>query len=115
MPETYANQRRFPRIPSENPVFVKKLQDDTVGAFSKTREVGLGGCMFISDEAWGSGTLLNMFISVQGRVLEAKARVVYERPHGPQFDMGVEFIEIDPVERVVLERLFEKPQDSDGT
>ena len=32
-----------------------------------------------------------MFISFQGRVIEATARVVYERPHGEQFEVGVEF------------------------
>ena len=107
MPETYPNQRRFPRVRSENPVLVKKLNDESIGAFSKTREVGLGGCMFLNDEALGPGSLLDFFISVQGRVIEAKARVVYEHPMGKQYEVGVEFTEIDPVERVALERLFE--------
>jgi hypothetical protein len=109
MPETYPNQRRFPRVRSENPVLVKKLNDESVGAFGKTCEVGLGGCMFLNDEALGPGSLLDFFISVQGRVIEAKARVVYEHPMGNQVEVGVEFTEIDPVERVVLERLFETP------
>jgi hypothetical protein len=107
MAESHPNQRRFPRIRSENPILVKKLDDETVGAFSKTQEVGLGGCMFANHEALGPGALLGMFISVQGRVIEATARVVYERPHGEQFEVGVEFVQIDPVERTVLERLFE--------
>lgn len=107
MPEIYPNQRRFPRVRSENPVLVKKLNDESIGAFSKTLEVGLGGCMFLNDEALGPGSLLEFFISVQGRVIEAKARVIYERPMGNQYEVGVEFTEIDPVERTVLERLFE--------
>lgn len=106
MPETFVQQRRFPRIPSENPVLVKRLDDDSVGSFSKTREVGLGGCMFVNDEALGPGTIVEMFISVQGRVIEAKSRIVYERPKGTQFEMGVEFLEMDPVDRVVIEHLF---------
>ena len=109
MSETYLNQRRFPRVRSENPVLVKKLNDERVGAFSKTQEVGLGGCMFLNDEALGPGSSLEFFVSVQGRVIEAKARVVYEHPVGSQFEVGVEFTEIDPVDRTVLERLFENP------
>jgi len=105
--EAFTNQRRFPRMPSEHPILVKKLDDETVGAFGKTRQVGLGGCMFLNDESLGTGSLLGMFISVQGRVIEATAKVVYERPHGAQFEVGVEFLEIDPVERTVIERLFE--------
>ena len=108
MAEAHTNQRRFPRIRSENPILVKKLDDETVGAFSKTQEVGLGGCMFVNHEALGPGSLLGMFISVQGRVIEATARVIYERPHQDQFEVGVEFVQIDPVERTVLERLFEE-------
>ena len=46
MAESQPHQRRFPRIRSENPILVKKVDDETVGAFSKTQEVGLGGCMF---------------------------------------------------------------------
>ncbi len=107
MNDAYERQRRFPRIPSENPVFVKKLDDENVGAFGKTQEVGLGGCMFTNDEVLGPGSVLMMFISVQGRVLEAKVRVVYERPKGDKFEVGVEFLEMDPVEKNVLERLFE--------
>ena len=37
--------------------------------------------MFLNDEALGPGSLLDFF-SVQGRVIEAKARVVYEHPMG---------------------------------
>ncbi len=107
MAESYPNHRRFPRIRSENPILVKKLDDETVGAFSKTQEVGLGGCKFVNTEPIGIGSLLSMFISVQGRVIEATARVVYERPHGEQVEVGVEFLKLDPVERTVLERLFE--------
>lgn len=107
MADDHLQQRRFPRVRSENPILVKKLEDDTVGAFGKTREVGLGGCMFANDERLGCDSTLSMFISVQGRVIESKARVVYERAMGDQFEVGVEFIEIDPVDRVVLEQLFE--------
>lgn len=109
MSGSYPTQRRFPRVRSENPVLVKRLDNERVGSFSKTQEVGLGGCMFLNDEALGPGSSLEFFVSVQGRVIEAKARVVYEHPVGSQFEVGVEFTEIDPVDRTVLERLFETP------
>lgn len=64
--------------------------------------------MFLNDEAIGMGTALEVFISVQGRVIRSKARVVYELPRAGQYEIGVEFIEIDPMEKVILERLFEE-------
>jgi hypothetical protein len=105
--EAYPTPRRYPRIPSKNHVFVKKVQDETAGSLSRTMELGLGGCMFVSDETWEPGTALSMLISVQERVIEATARVVYGRPDGQKFDIGVEFLELDSAERVILEKLFE--------
>ena len=104
--EVSPDQRRFPRIRSENPFLVKKLDDETVGAFGKTGEMGLGGCMFVSEQAFGPGTLLGIAISVQGQVIQVVARVAHLRPQGSQFEIGVEFLLVDPSERRIIERLF---------
>jgi hypothetical protein len=100
------DQRRFPRICSENPFLVRKLDDEAIGAFGKTREMGLGGCKFVSEEAFGPGTLLGMAISVQGQAIQVVARVAYLLPQGSQFEIGVEFLHVDPSERSVIEHLF---------
>lgn len=106
MTEGSPDQRRFPRIRSENPFLVRKLDDETVGAFGKTGDMGLGGCMFVSEEAFGPGTLLGIAISVRGRAIQVVARVAYLRPQGSRFEIGVEFLHVDPSERSIIEHLF---------
>jgi len=88
---------------------VKTLDDENVGAFGKTHEMGLGGCKFVSEIAFSFGTLLEMSISVQGKVIQVVARVAYLRPKGSQFEVGVEFVHVDPSERSVIEHLFKPP------
>ena len=101
------DQRRFPRIRSENPFLVRRLDDETVGAFGRTQVVGLGGCMFVSGEVFAPGTLLGMAISVRGHVIQVVVRVASVLPLGPQFEIGVEFLQVDPAERGVLGHLFD--------
>jgi hypothetical protein len=104
--ESGLDQRRFPRIRSGNSFPVKRLDDETIGAFGKTRVIGIGGCMFVSEEEFGPGTLLGMAISVQGRAIQVVARVAYLRPQGSRFETGVEFLQADPWDRGLIEDLF---------
>ncbi len=107
MSEPYAVQRKFPRIPSENAVLVRKLGPEAVEGFAKTRVVGLGGCMFVSDEPVGVDSYLDILISVRGRVVKAQGKVVYERPtRGQEFEVGVEFVGITPHDREIIEGLI---------
>lgn len=100
-------KRRFPRIPSENAVLVKKLGPADMEGFAKTRVVGLGGCMFVSDEPLGVDAYLDLLISVRGRVVKTRGRVVYEIPReGDEVEVGVEFLEISPHDRDIIEELF---------
>ena len=101
-------KRRYPRVPSGNAVLVRCLGGThTAEGFAKTEVVGLGGCMFVSDELLGIGSVLEVLISVEGRVLNTIARVVYENPKEPShIEVGVEFLEISPDDREELGRLL---------
>ena len=60
----------------------------------------------VNDESIGEGTHIQLFISVGGRVIETKGRVVYEIPSAPnKIEVGVEFTEITPWDRSVIEQL----------
>ncbi|MDW7711939.1 MAG: PilZ domain-containing protein [Deferrisomatales bacterium] len=100
-------KRRFPRIPSENAVLIKKLGPEESEGFAKTRVVGLGGCMFVSDERLGVDSCLDLLISVRGRVVKTRGRVAYEvDTGGGELEVGVEFLEISPHDRAILQELF---------
>lgn len=109
MPDAFASKRRFPRIPSENALLVRKLGPEAVEGFAKTQVVGLGGCMFVSDGPVGVGAYLDLLISVRGRVVKALGRVVYEtaKPEpDAEVEVGVEFVKITPHDQQVIESLF---------
>ena len=107
MPETYAVKRRFPRIPSQNALLVRKLGPRQVEGFAKTRVVGLGGCMFESDERLGEGSHLDLLMSVRGRIVRARARVVYELHRAQdRVEVGVEFVDLPEHDRAVIASLF---------
>ena len=107
MSDDYATKRRFPRIPSENAVLVKKTGPEESEGFAKTQVVGGGGCMFLSDESIGVGSRVELLISVHGRVIRARARVVYEIPRDDgQREVGVEFTDIGADDRGVIEGLL---------
>ena len=42
-------KRRYPRVDAENVVLVKRLGGVPLEGFTKTRVLGLGGCMLLSD------------------------------------------------------------------
>jgi hypothetical protein len=109
MDNPYAKQRRFPRIPAEYPVLVRKLEGEKITRLSCTKVVGLGGCMFQHDHPFGAASLLSLLILVKDRYIETRARVAYERPQRDQkYEIGVEFLEIADDDLEALKDLFKK-------
>lgn len=110
MDEEFPVERRFTRIPSRHAVLVKRLDPGhTAEELAKTEVLGLGGCMFVSEEPLGVGSLLEVLISVGGRVLKTVSRVVYERPHSQgKWEVGVEFIVIPEEDREALAVTLER-------
>jgi len=100
-------QRRFPRIAAEHAVMVTKAGAEALEEFAKTRDLALGGCMFLSDEPLGAGSVIELLISVSGRVVPTTARVVYENASDRRFEVGVEFLRLDPADREFLQSSLE--------
>jgi hypothetical protein len=86
---------------------VTKAGAHTVEEFARTRDLGLGGCMFLSDEPLGPGSVIEVLISLAGRVVPTTARVVYERASDRRFEVGVEFLRLDPADREFLRSCFD--------
>lgn len=96
--------RRFPRVAAEHAVMVRLLGVRPFEEFARTRVIGPGGCMFVSEESLGFGSLMELSIAVQGRVLKTDGRVVYEieKDEGGH-QVGVEFLRISSNDRAFLE------------
>src|SRR5216684_3353025 len=76
--EEFPARRRFPRIASNHAVLAKRLGADGLEEFGLTNTIAVGGCSFIADESLGVGSPLELLITVDGQVIHAKGRVVYE-------------------------------------
>jgi len=98
--------RRFPRIKAEHAVMVRLLGTSAFEEFARTRVIGAGGCMFVSEESLGFGSLMELSIAMRGRVVKTDSRVVYEiRRSASEHQVGVEFLRINPADREYLETL----------
>jgi c-di-GMP-binding flagellar brake protein YcgR len=102
----FPQQRRFPRIAAEHTVLVTKTGAENREELSRTRDLGLGGCMFLSDEPLGTGSVIEVLISIGRRVVPTTARVVYERASERRFEIGVEFLRLDPGDHQFLQSFF---------
>ncbi len=110
MPDNAREQRRFPRVPAEKAILVKRLGDDASEALAKTRTVGAGGCMFVHHEPLGAGTRVELLISLPHRVIRAEARVVWEDVKQPgRVEVGVEFLGISPKDKRALDEALAAP------
>lgn len=104
MKQSYKVQRRFPRVEAKHAVMVRLLGGQPFEEFARTRVLGPGGCLFVSQESLGFGSLMELSIAVQGRVLKTDARVVYEfERDGREHHVGVEFLRISSADRGFLQ------------
>jgi len=107
--EEFPARRRFPRIASHHVVLAKKLGGGGLEEFGRTSTIAAGGCSFIAGESMGVGSPLELLITVDGHVISAKARVVYEHDvDGGRKEIGVEFASVD--DAGAIERLLTKSE-----
>jgi len=103
--------RRFPRVPAEHAVMVRLLGVQAFEEFARTRVLGPGGCMFVSEESLGYGSLMELSIALRGRVVKTDSRVVYEyQKSATEHQVGVEFLRISPADRAFIESLVGRPR-----
>lgn len=112
MSEEPRPRRKYPRIASHHSVLVRKAAGEALEAFARTRTMALGGCSFISPEAFGEGAPLELLIAIDHRVISVKARVVYERATDDgRSEIGVEFGPLAEEDAEAIHRVFENPDD----
>jgi len=104
--DQFEQRRRFPRIASENVVLVRTAGEAEREGLGKTRALGMGGLSFVTSESIGVGRLIELFVSLGGRVVPTRSRIVYELPVGDRIEIGVEFVDLDPEAREYLRGYF---------
>lgn len=105
--------RRYPRVPSELPVRLRVLGERRPESVTRTRIISPGGCMLVSDCSIGFGSLMEVTISCDGRMVRADGRVAWEKRKSPaEHEVGIEFLRITGRDRAVLEQLVAARLDS---
>lgn len=102
MSEEQPNKRRFPRIASEHVALVSSTRAEDSEGFAKTVSLGLGGCGFVTDADLAENDVVQLLISLAGRAISTRARVVYSLPVGGRYEVGVEFVDIDSADLAFL-------------
>lgn len=112
MATSIVKRRRFPRIQSERPVYLRKLGPASLEGSAKTREISLGGCAVINKAPVGMGTPVELLIAVRKQqVIQAMGTVIYEHSlNGKAFEVGVEFMAISPRDRALLQRFLKEDE-----
>ena len=105
MTDTSMKPRRYPRIESHHVLLLSEPGDAERDAFARTRELGQGGCCFAVDEAPPVGSLVKLSIALADRIVETTSRVAWIREVDGRQEVGVEFSQIDPVDRAAIEAL----------
>ncbi|MEJ2368522.1 MAG: PilZ domain-containing protein [Acidobacteriota bacterium] len=106
----FRDKRRFPRIPSAYPVMLENAGKEE-GGFTRTNEMGLGGCSFSYHQELKKNVQLRLYIKLKDRVIQAEGTVVYANPDDEEgYEIGVEFLGISEEDSVILDDLLQAPE-----
>ena len=105
-------RRRFVRLNISVEIQYTVLEKETPDELkAKSRNISAGGICIIADEkiATDNILILSIYLPADEMPIIAKGKVVWARPfeigkEGERFDVGVEFIEIDPKDRKKIDQ-----------
>ena len=77
--------------------------------FVQTKTIAVGGCSVVSADRIGAGSSLELLIAVEGGVVTARGRVIYENELSDgRFDVGVEFRDLSSDDAERIQQVLEK-------
>ena len=107
---SYENTRQYKRLPVSWPVKYDPSAPKTSVLLLLTKNISAGGLALFSKEMFPVGSLLQLEILVPPlqKTIRATGRVLRcVRVKGGEFELGVQFEEIDPNEQVLLNQEIE--------
>ena len=107
----YENTRQYLRIPASWPIKCVPQSPGESLNVAATRDVGAGGCAFYSQQCIPVGSQIHLEILVPplNRSILANGRVVRcMAVRGGGFDLGIQFLRIDPKDQAELNDSIER-------
>lgn len=97
------DKRRFPRIRIQTPVRYQ-IRGSPELRHTLVDNISVGGLSFVNTGFIRPSTKLNIEINILSRVLNSTGRVSWASPlpHSDRYKLGIEFVELDPVQRQYL-------------
>ena len=97
------NRRLFPRADVNVPVNCH-VRGSGASSTCVLKDISVGGLSFTADEYRAPETILNLEVNLLSRVIQAAGKVAWvsPMPHSYRYSVGVEFIEMDPVQKRFL-------------
>ncbi len=97
-------RRIHPRMALASTILVQANELETL---TTTRDIGMGGVRVLHMAPLGEGTPVRLDISLDGGLVRAEGRVVFEKLRGDGvYELGIQFLSIDDSERRKLELFF---------
>lgn len=100
----FEEKRRFPRIRLKSPVQCHRRGVNELSQNAVTDDISLSGMSFTNEQFLSPNSMLMLQINVLSRILYPIAKVVWSNPlpHSDRYQVGVQFMELDPLERRYL-------------
>lgn len=96
-------RRRYRRVNAKFPI---RYQIKRGGFFASalTQDVSIFGARLNADRFFPSGLNLKLELNILSRIIKPVGKVVWSQPlpHSDRYQMGIEFIEVDPQEKNYL-------------
>ena len=105
MIEKKDDRRRFDRVELHTDLHYQVRGQTSESKIAVSNNVSVGGLALNVDKFISASSLLNIDINLMPRVLKFIGQVVWCQAlaHSDRYRVGVEFIEVDPVERGFLQ------------
>ena len=105
----FEERRRYPRFNTHLPVRFQLKESASKFGHTLSRDISEGGIRLILNEFLRPKTEVFLETIVLGRVILPKAAVVWSHriPHSDNYQIGLEFLEMDRIERQKLKEYID--------
>ncbi|PLX42455.1 MAG: hypothetical protein C0609_09480 [Deltaproteobacteria bacterium] len=102
-------KRRFQRIRTDAEAKISAPIMGGVPERARVGELGLGGCLFYTEEKIGVGRMFMLYLNLNGREVSAVVKVLYDYVNDEgKVCSGAEFLDVEDEDLAVLSGFIDK-------
>jgi c-di-GMP-binding flagellar brake protein YcgR len=103
MPPRWEEKRRSARISVNTPLRCQ-IRGVAESNNAVMEDIGIGGIRFINDKFIPTDTYVNLELNILSKVIATTGKIVRVNslPYSHKFELGIEFLEFDPLQKKYL-------------